>query len=52
MEIDYCLRVDCFPEGRVIIRYLLLMMWTGDHPAQCEVNKSKSYGDKKDCRRC
>ena len=33
------------------IRHLLLL-WTGDHPAQCEVCKSKSSGAKKGCRRC
>ena len=51
MEVDYQLRVDCFPEGKMIIRHLLLL-WTGDHPAQCEVGKSKSSGAKKGCRRC
>jgi len=35
----------------MIIRHLLLL-WTGDHPAQCEVCKSKSSGGKKGCRRC
>ena len=51
IEVDYRLKVDCFPEGKMTIRHLLLL-WTGDHPAQCEVCKSKSSGSKKGCRRC
>ena len=35
----------------MIIRHLLLL-WSGDHPALCEVCKSKSSGGKKGCRRC
>lgn len=41
----------CFPSDEVVIR-LLLLLWTGDHPAQCEICKSKGAGGKKGCRRC
>ena len=39
------------PPGEVIIR-LLLLLCTGDHPAQCEICKSKGARGKKGCRRC
>ena len=40
-----------FPPGEITIRHLLLL-WTGDHPAQCEVCKTKQAGGKKGCHRC
>ncbi|XP_020896396.1 uncharacterized protein LOC110235289 [Exaiptasia diaphana] len=36
--------------GTVVVRHLI-MLWTGDHPGQCEVAKFKRTG-KKACRRC
>lgn len=43
--------IDCFGPGNITIR-LLLLLWTGDHVAQCEVCKSKGAGGKNACRRC
>ena len=40
-----------FPPGEANLRVLLLL-WTGDNPAQCEVCKSKGAGGKMACRRC
>ena len=37
-------------KGQAVIRHLILL-WTGDHPGQCEVTKVKRTG-KKACRRC
>lgn len=51
IEVDYKGDIDHFPSGKMTIR-LLLILWTGDHPAQCEVCKSKGAGGKKGCRRC
>ena len=49
--VDYKGALHCFPSGEMVIR-LLLLLWTGDHPAQCEICKSKGAGGKKGCRRC
>ena len=43
--------LHCFSHGN-ITNWLLLLLWNGDHPAQCEVCKSKGAGGKKGCRRC
>ena len=51
MNVDYKGMLESFPAGNITIR-LLLLLWTGDHPAQCEVCKSKGAGGKKGCRRC
>lgn len=51
VEVDYKGHMDGFPSGKMIIR-LLLLLWTGDHPAQCKICKSKGAGGKKGCRRC
>ena len=52
IEVEYC---SDFPEfdiqnGPAIIRHIIIL-WTGDHPGQCEVTKVKRTG-KKACRRC
>ena len=52
IEVEYA--AD-FPEfdiqkGPAVIRHLILL-WTGDHPGQCEVTKVKRTG-KKACRHC
>ena len=52
IEVEYC---SDFPEfgiqsGPAVIRHLIIL-WTGDHPGQCEVTKVKRTG-KKACRRC
>lgn len=49
--VNYKGTIHCFPAGETIIR-LLLLLWTGDHPAQCEICKGKGAGGKKGCRRC
>ena len=49
--VDYKGALHCFPSGEMVIR-LLLLLWTGDHPAQCEICKSKGAGGKKGWRRC
>lgn len=43
--------LDSFSPGNITIR-LLLLLWTNDHPAQCEVCKSKGAGGKKGFWRC
>lgn len=48
-SVDYKGALHCFPSGETVIR-LLLLLWTGDHPAQCEICKSKGAGGKKGCR--
>ena len=52
IEVEY---IADFPDfdiqkGKAVIRHLILL-WTGDHPGQCEVTKVKRTG-KKACRRC
>jgi len=48
IEVDYKGHMDGFPSGKMIIT-LLLLLWTEDHPAQCEIFKSKGAGGKKGC---
>ena len=36
IEVDYPLTVERIPDGRATLRAILLA-WTGDHPAQCEI---------------
>ena len=53
-EVDYegeLLVNDCHPNRQLTLR-ILLLLWTGDHLAQCEICKSKSAGAKNACRRC
>ena len=47
-SVDYKGALHCFPSGETVIR-LLLLLWTGHHPAQCEICKSKGAGGKKEC---
>ena len=52
IEVEYCAN---FPEfviqsGFAVIRHFIIL-WTGDHPGQCEVTKVKQTG-KKACRCC
>ena len=52
IEVNYC---SDFPEfdiqhGPAIIRHIIIL-WTGDHPGQCEVTKVKRTG-KKACCHC
>lgn len=52
ITVDYC---GNFPDlgierGQAVIRHLILL-WTGDHPGQCEIANVKRTG-KKACRRC
>ena len=52
IEVEYCADFPDFDiqSGPAVIRHLILL-WTGDHPGQCEVAKVKRTG-KKACRRC
>ena len=50
-EVNYKGHLSSFPPGDIIIR-ILLLLWTGDHVAQCEICKSKGAGAKNPCRRC
>ena len=50
IEVDYPLIVEGIPARRATLRAILLT-WTGDHPAQCEIAKSTFCG-KNVCRRC
>ena len=50
-KVDYAGSLPNLPSGRITIRHIILL-WTGDHPAQCEVCKTKGAGAKKGCRRC
>lgn len=45
IEVNYKGEIDGFPSGKMTVR-LLLILWTGDHPAQCEICKSKGAGGK------
>ena len=52
IQVNYC---SDFPEfgiqkGPAVIRSLIIL-WTGDHPGQCEIAKVKRTG-KHACRRC
>ena len=48
MEIDYSLQLPDIPADTLI--RCLILLWSGDYPAQCEVGKSIS-GGKRACRR-
>ena len=52
IEVEYCADFPDFviQSGPAVIRHLIIL-WTGDHPGQCEVTKVKRTG-KKACRRC
>jgi len=50
MEVGYKGRIEELEPGKILIRCLLLC-WTGDHPAQCEVGKFLSSGGLHACRR-
>lgn len=50
IQVDYAVKVGNFENGPAIIRCLILC-WTGDHPAQCEVGKFLGAGGLHACRR-
>ena len=50
-QVKYVGSLPHFQPGKIKIRHILLL-WSGDHPAQCEVCKTKGAGGKKGCRRC
>lgn len=50
IEVDYALSLPGFPSGLTTIRHLILL-WTGDHVAQCEVSKG-IFSGKRPCRFC
>lgn len=50
ISVDYKLEVAGIEPGQAKIRCLILC-WTGDHPAQCEVGKFLSSGGIHACRR-
>jgi len=44
----YVASLPHFQPGKNKIRHILLL-WSGDHPARCEVCKTKGDGGKKGC---
>ena len=50
ISVNYAARVANIPAGPAKIRCLLLC-WTRDHPAQCEVGKFLESGGVHACRR-
>ena len=50
-QVNYAGSFPNFPPANITIRHIILL-WTGDHPAQCEVCKTKGAGGRKGCRRC
>ena len=50
IQVDYRGKIAEIEPGNALIRCLLLC-WTGDHPAQCEVGKFLSSGGVHACRR-
>ena len=50
IQVDYAARIADFEPGPANVRCLLLC-WTGDHPAQCEVGKFLGAGGVSACRR-
>ena len=50
IEVDYKGTIAGIPPGPMTIRCMLLC-WTGDHPAQCEVGKFLGSGGHHACRR-
>lgn len=50
VQVDYAARIAGIEPGPANIRCLLLC-WTGDHPAQCEVGKFLGAGGFSACRR-
>jgi hypothetical protein len=49
IDVEYALALPGFPSGPVTLHHLLL--WTGDHVAQCEVSKTL-FCDQKGCQFC
>ena len=50
-QVNYAGSLPNFSPANITIRHIILL-WTGDHPAQCEVCKTKGAGGRKGCRRC
>ena len=50
-QVNYAGSLPNFPPAKISIRHIILL-WTGDHPAQCEVCKTKGAGGRKGCQRC
>ena len=50
VEVNYPVNIAGIEPGPAVIRCLLLC-WTRDHPAQCEVGKFLSSGGLHACRR-
>lgn len=50
IHVNYRGKIEGLEPGSIQIRCLLLC-WTGDHPAQCEVGKFLSTGGIHACRR-
>ena len=50
IQVDYATKVANLEPGPAVIRCLLLC-WTGDHPAQCEIGKFLGAGGSHACRR-
>ena len=53
MWIEYALPLHGFPSGPTVLRHMLLL-WTGDHVAQCEISKGLFGGQRGigGCRFC
>ena len=49
IQVNYAAKVENIEPGPAIIRCLILC-WTGDHPAQCEVGKFLGAGGLHACR--
>ena len=47
-QVNYAGSLPNFPPANITIRHIILL-WTGDHPAQCEVCKTKGAGGRKGC---
>ena len=47
---DYAAKIANIEPGPTVMRCLLLC-WTGDHPAQCEIGKFVGAGGLSACRR-
>ena len=50
MEVEYTGSSEGLPPGKIVIRCILLL-WTGDYPAQAQVGKF-IQGGIRPCRRC
>ena len=44
-QVNYAVTLPNFPPANITIRHIILL-WTGDHPAQCEVCKTKGAEEK------